>query len=639
MRISTLKQVALVLGPLLLLFYVGLFFLYCSNQQKTRTIIQERALNNVRVADQMLRRELRDVVADLQYLAGAHEAAAAVKGQMSRQDRHGVLLFMDRRQVYDQVRFLDITGMEVFRADYNAGRPAVARRRELQFKGNRYYVAAGLKLMFGDIYFSPLDLNVERGVIETPRKPMLRVVTPVNNDQDERVGLVVLNYFGHHLLDVFSSVPVPLDDTMMLLNEEGYWLKGPTPDDEWGFMFEDRKDRTFAARYPEAWKRICEEGEGQFLDKAGLMTFATLRLADAVPACRIKTCEHSAQQWKIVSLVGNEAYSRDSYRYAGNLALIGGPGTLFLAAISLGMVHFRRKSMSAEESVIRQNKSFARFVPTEFLRLIGKGNLQDVELGTSVQRQVGVLFSDIRSYTTLSESLGSHQVFDFLNDYFVFVSEPVTANRGFIDIFIGDALMALFPVSAEDALKAAIQMRLDLRVFNDARRSEGQPPVHSGYGLHWGEVTLGTIGSFERMQTTAIGDTVNLASRIESVTKSFKMEIVLSDSVYSRLREPEAYLLREVDTVRVKGKHEPVTLYECFDADPEPLARGKAGTRDLLAEAMVLYKAGSFEAALEKFRACAEACPEDSLPPIFIKRCNTLIRIPPGEDWAGVSTL
>lgn len=534
---------------------------------------------------------------------------------------------------------MDITGMERLRFNYAAGQATEVPRPNLQFKGNRYYFAEGLKLMFGDVYISPLDLNVERGAVEQPIKPMMRFVTPVNDEHGERVGLLVLNYLGQNLLDVFSRIPVPLDDCMMLLNDDGYWLRCPESNREWGFMFEERAGQTFQAVHPEAWERIASGQDGQFTIEAGMMTFTTLCLAEAFPSSRTHNPEYAAGCWKIVSLVNDRAYNREQRQYATELAWIGGPGTLFLAAAALFLVHFRRKSQDAELSIIKQNASFARFVPKEFLRLVGKGSLSDVELSTSVQRETAVLFSDIRSYTSLSESMTSNQIFNFLNDYFVFVSEPVTANKGFIDIFIGDALMALFPQSAEDALKAAIQMRLDLRDFNAAQRKEGLQPVHNGYGLHFGEVTLGTIGNFERMQTTAIGDTVNLASRIESVTKVFGMDIVLSDGIYDRLDDPDAYLLREIDTVRVKGKHEPVRLYECFDADPEELARGKAATRLKLAEAMAAYKTGDFERAMELFEACAAACPDDSLPPIYIKRCNTMLRIPPGKDWAGVSTL
>jgi len=623
----------------LLLFFAGLFFLYSMNGQKSETIIKERSIHNVRIAGQMLRQELMSVVSDLQFLAGVQDVTDVMANRMSGTKRRSLLLFVEIKKVYDQVRYLDITGMEVFRANYNAGQPFLTPARQLRFKGSSYYAVEGLKLMRGDIYISPFDLNVEHGAVEEPHKPMIRFVTPVFGETGMRQGVVVLNYLGTRLLDIFDRAPGGAGDQMMLLNEQGYWLKSPEHEDEWGFMFEDRRDRTLQSRQPEVWARISSQDSGQFWDKGGLYTFATFCLADVIDTSKVLNPEHEAGCWKIVSFVSEQAYFADQRKYLADLAMIGVPGAFFLAALSMLMVYFCQKSRRAERSIIENNVSFARFVPHQFLRLVGKGSLNDVELSTSVLREVAVLFSDIRSYTTMSEGMSSQEVFRFLNDYFVFVSGSVTSNEGFIDIFIGDALMALFPRAPEDALRAAVSMRLDLREFNDDRRKVGLPAVHCGYGLHFGEVTLGTIGTHERMQTTAIGDTVNLASRIESVTKTFKVEIVISDSVYMRLPDPSEFMLREIDTVRVKGKHEPVTLYECFDADPEDLAKGKVATLGFLAEAMVHYKAGEFDQALEKFTACAEICPEDSIPAIYLKRCNTMKRIPPGKEWTGVSTI
>lgn len=640
MKASDLKHIAYILLPLLALLGAALILLYTSYADRTRAVIAGQALNNVRIADLMLRQELHAVVADLQYLAEADEAAEAMDGTLRGMEARSLAVFAQKKRIYDQIRYLDITGMEVFRVDYNNGAPEVVPPKRLQFKGNRYYAVEGLKLLKDEIYISPLDLNVEHGQIEQPLKPMIRFVTPVFDDDGNRRGLVILNYLGQTLLDVFDEVPADPDERTILLNEDGYWLRcSKFPELAWGFMFPDRKDVVFGNRFPDAWRTITAESKGQFHHPAGLFTFSTLCLAEVIEASATRYPEHEAGCWKIVSMVPEDALEAPMRQYAARLGMIGGVGSLFLAALALFIVHFRCRSRRAELSVIEQNTSFARFVPTEFLRLLGKGSLQDVELSTSVERNVAVLFSDIRSYSTLSEKLTSQEVFTLLNDYFVTVSKSITANQGFIDIFIGDALMALFPRSAEDALRAAVGMRFDLRELNERRRAAGQLPVHSGFGLHFGEATLGTIGTHDRMQTTAIGDTVNLAARIESTTKTFKVEIVISDTLFKLLPDPDAFLLREIDTVRVKGKHEPVTLYECFDADPEDLAKCKVATWPLLARGLAHYKAGDFDQALEAFEACAQACPDDSIPPIYIKRCNTMKRIPPGKDWAGISTL
>lgn len=639
MRIAFIRQFICLFAPLLLLLGGGLFFLYSVHDQRERATNDESAWSNVRMADRMLRMELAEAISDLQWLATCQEAVSAVDGAMTAGEMFSLIQFMRNKRLYDRIRYMDITGMELFRVSYNDGEPYVARPEALGFLGNTDYMAEGLKLMAGDIYISPFDLQAAGGRVERPLKPVIRFATPVTGSGGARKGLVVVNYLGRHLLDVFDNISGNRPDCLMLLNDSGYWLKCPKPEKEWGFMLEDRRAQTFQAAHADAWAYMKDRNDGQFMGALGLYTFATIRLAEVIVSNSASRPEHAAGSWKIVSFTPRDGYSAQQRRYAAELAFVGGIGALFLAAVSLFVVHFRQRSRTAELSVVERDASFARFVPTEFLRLVGKGSLMDVELSTCVQQDLTVLFSDIRSYTTLSEGLTHLEVFSFLNDYFVHVSGPVTENGGFIDIFIGDAFMALFPGAPDDALRAAVAMRRDLHRFNEERRGLGMPPVHCGYGLHFGGVTLGTIGTPERMQTTAIGDTVNLASRIESVTKVFKTEIVVSQDVYSRLADQEAFGLREIDTVRVKGKHEPVTLYECYDADPPELAACKAATGPTLAEALALYKKGDFDAALERFTACAEACPEDSIPPIYVKRCSTMKRIPPGEGWAGISTL
>ena len=638
-RFSKAKLFLLIFLPLLLLLNGGLLSLYLLHDRENQSLARSGAWTSVHVADKMMRIVLESVVSDLQWLASCQEGKCAFKGNMPQGAQESLLEFVRSKRQYDQLRYLDITGMEVFRINWNFGEPYIVPSKGLQFKGGRQFFAQGLKLVGGDVYISPFDLNIEHGRLERPLKPVIRFATPVIDADGNRLGLVVLNFLGQRLLTQFGQTSNANGEWLMLLNKDGYWLKASDPAREWGFMFDDRRSLTFKSLHAKAWSMMMENPSGQFFDREGLYTFATLSPAEVIVTASSSKPEHAADSWRIVSYIPSDAYRKDNRRYLGQLALVGAPGSLFMAALALLMVHYFKRSQSAEQAIIAHDASFARFVPKEFLRLVGKGSLLDVELSTSVQRDLTVLFSDIRSYTTLSEGMTHEEVFTFLNEYFVCVSGPVGAHAGFIDIFIGDALMALFPNSPQDALRSAVDMRRDLRAFNERRKGLGMQPVRCGYGLHHGGVTLGTIGTYERMQTTAIGDTVNLASRIESVTKTFKVDIVISGDVYSRLSEPGEFRLREIDTVRVKGKNEPVTLYECFDADPPALAMCKIATQDALAEGLAAYKAGDFDSALEKFTACAEACPEDSIPPIYIKRCNTMKRIPPGDGWAGISTL
>lgn len=635
--LSQCVTVLLVLLPVFLLLGGATYLLHSLNVSKNEELFKARATSSVQVTRRLLEQKVHAVLDDLHFLAGMHEASGIVTRGATREDHRALTLFSDSKRVYDQIRYLDITGMELCRVDRIGNASVVVPRRRLQFKGDRYYAAEGLTLTRGEVYISPLDLNVEHGKIQTPHKPMLRFVAPVFGEQNRRRGMVILNYLGTSLLGILGDMSG--DGRMMLLNEQGYWLRGGGPDLDWAFMFEDRRDKTFQNLFPAEWARIGRDAHGQFHTANGLYTFETLCLGDSVQSPGDAPPVHAAGCWKIVSHVPPAILQQEPNAFLFKLAVFEVPVVLLLLLSALVVCRLRTKNLEARQSIIEQNASFARFVPQQFLALLGKGSLRDVVLSSCTQRRVTVLFSDIRSYTKLSEGMTANEVFSLLNDYFVNVSGPIDDNHGFIDIFIGDALMALFPESPEDALRAAISMRRGLRDFNDKQRGKGAKPVLAGYGLHMGEATLGTIGTPKRMQTTAIGDTVNLASRIESATKVYKVDIVISDAVYDALPDPTAFRLRHIDTVRVKGKEEPVALYEVLDADPPELAEAKAKISALLDEGMGLYMAGNFEKAMEVFTACAAACPEDSIPPLYVKRCATMLRIPPGDDWTGISTL
>ncbi len=181
------------------------------------------------------------------------------------------------RRLYDQVRLLDEKGMEIVRVNFNNGRPAVVPQEALQNKKGRYYFDDAIRLDRGKVFISPLDLNIEYGEIERPLKPMVRFATPVFDRRGRKRGIVLLNYFGAKLLEHFSSRADPSKrGQSMLLNADGYWLSGPNPQDEWGFMYKDRKDRTFANAYPEAWERIKSNKFCQFETAQGLFTSETV---------------------------------------------------------------------------------------------------------------------------------------------------------------------------------------------------------------------------------------------------------------------------------------------------------------------------------------------------------------------------
>ena len=299
-----------------------------------------------------------------------------------------------------------------------------------------------------------------------------------------------------------------------------------------------------------------------------------------------------------------------------------------------------KDAIAANRTLIEaQRDSYARFVPERMLELFDKSNVTDVQPRDCKTLELTVMFSDIRSYTAISESLSCDDVFGLLNAYFEITNPIIGSNGGIIDKYIGDAILSVFPNSPDGALRSVIAINRELRAFNEERRKRAEPEILTGTGIHFGKVDLGTVGDRTRLQATVIGDAVNLASRLESATKAFGVRILMSEAARERLANPSAFRLRAIDTVRVKGKEQPINLYEVYDLDATAVIERKAESGAIFSEALQRYKAGDFARALDLFEGCADHCPEDTVAKAYIKRCSTLIRVPPGNDWAGVSTL
>lgn len=285
--------------------------------------------------------------------------------------------------------------------------------------------------------------------------------------------------------------------------------------------------------------------------------------------------------------------------------------------------------------------TFGKMVAPEVRDYLLAGNLS---LGGEL-RQSAILFSDIRSFTAISEQLEPQQIVAMLNRYFAGVSNCITANRGTVNKYIGDAVMGLFGVPlkstapADDALTAAVQMQQALTGLNEVFAEEHMPYWEHGIGIHYGEVLAGNIGSPDRMEYTVIGDPVNVTARIESATKRYRSTILLSDTAVQQLQYPGKYKLREIDIVLVKGKEQPVTLYECFSADPPQLAEGKERTGHIFKDALQLYRAGAFSEAEKKFQDCQAQLPGDGAVRLYLNRCLLRKQHNLAGDWTGITDL
>ena len=264
----------------------------------------------------------------------------------------------------------------------------------------------------------------------------------------------------------------------------------------------------------------------------------------------------------------------------------------------------------------------SRFVPNEFLAFLGCDSIVDIKLGEAVELEMSVLFSDIRDFTTMSEQMTPTENFKFINSYLSRMEPLIVENQGFIDKYIGDAIMALFSEGADDAVKAGIAMLQTLAEYNRARASLGYVPVEIGVGINTGSLILGIVGGKSRMDGTVISDKVNLASRIESLTKNYGVSLLITQQTFDRLTNPGDYAIRVIDKVQVKGKSEWVTVYEVFDADLAEVKAGKLATLQLFTEALSLYNMKSFRQAAGLFADCLRQNPGDKVARIYWERGN-----------------
>lgn len=282
-----------------------------------------------------------------------------------------------------------------------------------------------------------------------------------------------------------------------------------------------------------------------------------------------------------------------------------------------------KNSVNHFQSLMR---AYERFVPKQFLNLLGKDEITSVQLGDQIEKNMTVLFSDIRGFTSLSEELTPQQTFKFLNSYLNQMEPVIMSHNGIIDKYIGDAIMALFPTSADNAVNCANAMRDRLGEYNIDRKRAGHEPIKIGIGLNSGLVILGTIGGSERMESTVIGDAVNLASRIEGLTKKYGVPLLISEHTFYALKHPERISIRFLDRVIVKGKAQPQSVYEVFEKDPIQIKEGKAATKRIFEEALANYHLKNIDVSQKMLQKCLKHNPLDRPAQVYLDRCKAFIR-------------
>lgn len=269
--------------------------------------------------------------------------------------------------------------------------------------------------------------------------------------------------------------------------------------------------------------------------------------------------------------------------------------------------------------------SYDRFVPYKLLELLNKKDITDIKLGDQVEQKITILFTDIRGFTSLSERLTPQENFNFINSYLSQMEPLISVNNGIVDKFIGDAIMAIFPTSADDALECSLQMLKQLEQYNEGRKRAGYEDIRIGIGLNTGLAMIGTVGGYNRMDATVISDAVNLCSRIESLTKLYGPNLLVGENTYHAFNNENKKFTRFIDRVLVKGKDKAQSIYEVFAGDcPESIVK-KLETKKTFEEALAHFHYKNIKTANRLLKKCLSINKMDSTAQIYLKRCQNFL--------------
>ncbi len=316
--------------------------------------------------------------------------------------------------------------------------------------------------------------------------------------------------------------------------------------------------------------------------------------------------------------------------------------------LNIGANDYLAKPFSKQELLARiktqldLNKIFdivGRFVPNEFIKSLGKDRITDVNLGDQAHKDVTVLFTDIRGYATISEQMTPEENFNFINAYNLRMGPIIQQNNGFINQYLGDAIMALFPSQPEDALRSAIQIQKKLSAYNHQRLAKGRIPIKIGIGLHTGSLIMGITGDDQRLDAAIISDTVNSASRVESLSKYYGANILLSEDSINELNDPSLFNFRYLGKVQVKGKNNSLKIYECFDGDAEGIIEKKKASIGSFNEGMNHYFEKDFAMAALGFQQVVKQNPDDASANLFLRKSGQFIATGVPQDWDGVEVM
>lgn len=285
------------------------------------------------------------------------------------------------------------------------------------------------------------------------------------------------------------------------------------------------------------------------------------------------------------------------------------------------------------------SESYSRFFPSQFRRLLNREEITEVQLGDQSRYNMSIMFSNIRKFYSLSEEMTPEENFNFINSFLRRIGPVIPNYSGFINKYLGAGIMALFPNKAEDALKAAIEMRAVLDLYNVHRLKKGYKKIDIGIGLHKCPLMVGIVGEAKRVEGTVISEGVNLAETLEKITVSFGASIMVTSAIMDQIDAKDNYQYRLLGRLIFGEKKEPVTVYDVYHADPEELRQCKDETKDIFEAGIALYQQKNFADAKRKFVEVIKQNHNDEAAKIYFFLCDEYMQKGVPENWDGTVAL
>ncbi len=292
-----------------------------------------------------------------------------------------------------------------------------------------------------------------------------------------------------------------------------------------------------------------------------------------------------------------------------------------MALLSIAFSRISKEIKALFKKQVQLTEAYQRFVPEQLLESLDKKSILDVQLGNQVQKEMTILFSDIRSFTNISEQLEPAENFKFVNDYLAAVVPSIRKYDGYVDKYIGDAIMALFTKKSSDAVNSAIDMLSKLEILNKKRVKDNLPNISIGIGINSGSVMLGTLGVPDRMEGSVISDTVNLSARLEELTKYYKVPLIISSDTEKML--PGSIMRREIDEIEVKGKTNKVRIFEVFQWESKKIRDKKIELMPIFDKALEQYRKNNLKNCHKQLKKYEDFLPDDPILDLYLDRCKS----------------